>query len=113
MREVCTPAFGLSMRLAVRIGQSHRAGARGTAGFRAAAGTSFSTYRYGFCVQRDAEWGITMASMKTQYLRTLLGLAAMSGLLLSLAACNTTEGLGRDVSATGKAMSNTAEKAKP
>ena len=37
----------------------------------------------------------------------------MSGLLLSLAACNTTEGLGRDVSATGKAMSNTAEKAKP
>jgi predicted small secreted protein len=54
-----------------------------------------------------------MASMKTQYLRTLLGLAAMSGLLLSLAACNTTEGLGRDVSATGKAMSNTAEKAKP
>jgi predicted small secreted protein len=54
-----------------------------------------------------------MATVKTLNLRTVLGLTAMGSLLLSLAACNTTEGLGRDVSATGRAVSNTAEKAKP
>ncbi len=54
-----------------------------------------------------------MAATKISSLRTVLGIAAMGSLLLSLAACNTTQGLGRDVSATGKAISNTAEKTKP
>lgn len=33
--------------------------------------------------------------------------------LLTLAACNTTAGLGRDVSATGDAVTNSAEKHSP
>jgi predicted small secreted protein len=54
-----------------------------------------------------------MPSNTMSRLRTALGLVAMVGLLAGLAACNTTEGLGRDVSATGRAVSNTAEKARP
>ncbi|HEY0418096.1 MAG TPA: entericidin A/B family lipoprotein [Acetobacteraceae bacterium] len=46
-------------------------------------------------------------------LRGLFSLLAVFGMLLGLVACNTTEGLGRDVSATGRAVSGAAEKAKP
>jgi predicted small secreted protein len=46
-----------------------------------------------------------------------LGATAILIILLSaaavLSACHTAEGLGQDVSAAGKAISNAAEKAKP
>ncbi len=54
-----------------------------------------------------------MAATKISSLRTVLGIAAMGSLLLGLTACNATEGLGRDVSATGKAINAIAEKTKP
>jgi len=38
---------------------------------------------------------------------------AISALLLSLAACNTTAGLGRDIQSVGAATEDTAEAAKP
>jgi predicted small secreted protein len=47
-----------------------------------------------------------------RYLWGLLMLAFAGAGALSLAACNTVEGAGRDVSATGHAISNTAEKTK-
>ncbi|HEY2133181.1 MAG TPA: entericidin A/B family lipoprotein [Acetobacteraceae bacterium] len=36
----------------------------------------------------------------------------LAGAAASLSACNTTAGVGKDVSATGNAVTNTAEKAK-
>jgi len=44
---------------------------------------------------------------------TRLVSAALLATLCGLAACNTVEGVGRDVSATGRAVSNTAERATP
>ena len=43
--------------------------------------------------------------------RMLAVLLAMA--MLPLAACNTVEGVGKDVKATGQAIENTADKAKP
>jgi entericidin B len=43
---------------------------------------------------------------------TLATLLLLSGVAVALSACNTTAGVGKDVSATGNAVSNTAEKAK-
>ncbi len=40
-------------------------------------------------------------------------LAAATAALLSLAACNTVEGVGKDVKSTGKAIEHTADDAKP
>ena len=39
--------------------------------------------------------------------------AGLAALLILLSGCNTVEGVGRDVKATGQAVENTAEKAKP
>ncbi len=41
---------------------------------------------------------------------TVLGLLALAPVL---SACNTTAGAGQDLSATGRAITNTADKAKP
>jgi predicted small secreted protein len=40
-------------------------------------------------------------------------LLAMLGILTFCAGCNTVEGVGKDVKATGQAIENTADKAKP
>jgi predicted small secreted protein len=50
--------------------------------------------------------------MTLQRLSHKLGLFAVLGLVLGFAACNTIEGAGKDVSATGRAVSNTAEETK-
>lgn len=42
----------------------------------------------------------------------ILALALLLGASFSLAACNTVEGLGRDVQAAGSTLSGTAEKTK-
>jgi predicted small secreted protein len=39
-------------------------------------------------------------------------LFVLAGVAMGLNACNTTAGLGQDVSATGKAVTNSAEKVK-
>ena len=44
--------------------------------------------------------------------RALIVLLALSAVAPLLSACNTTEGLGKDTSAAGKAISNTAKDAK-
>jgi entericidin B len=42
----------------------------------------------------------------------LLGLLVLSGTTSLLGACNTTSGAGKDISATGHAITNSAEKNK-
>jgi predicted small secreted protein len=42
-------------------------------------------------------------------LRTAVAIASLAALI----ACNTTAGMGQDISATGSALSNSADKAKP
>lgn len=46
--------------------------------------------------------------MKAALLMALIGLS-----VLSLSACNTIEGVGKDVKATGQAVENAAKSAKP
>ena len=46
-------------------------------------------------------------------LRKITGLLTMVGIALACVACNTVEGVGKDVKATGQAIENTADKAKP
>jgi entericidin B len=41
-----------------------------------------------------------------------LALFVLAGALITLSACNTTAGVGQDVSAAGRAVSNSAEKVK-
>jgi len=41
------------------------------------------------------------------------GLLTMVGFAFACAGCNTIEGVGKDVKATGQAIENTADKAKP
>jgi predicted small secreted protein len=49
----------------------------------------------------------------TQYSRPLLGtLFFLSAVLLALPACNTVEGAGEDIQATGDAISDTADDTK-
>ena len=43
----------------------------------------------------------------------ITGLVTMIGVALALVGCNTVEGVGKDVKATGQAIENTADKAKP
>lgn len=50
--------------------------------------------------------------MTMRKLMYVLGAVAVLALGPVLSACNTTEGAGEDISAAGKAMSNTAEKTK-
>jgi len=45
-------------------------------------------------------------------MRKLLGIAAL-GCTLLVAACNTVEGMGRDVSSAGSTVANAANEAKP
>ena len=45
-------------------------------------------------------------------LKKLAALAVMTGFVLGLAACNTVEGAGKDVKATGTAIENAADKRK-
>ncbi len=42
----------------------------------------------------------------------LLAMFVLAGSMIALGGCNTTAGLGQDVSATGKAVTNSAEKVK-
>ena len=46
-------------------------------------------------------------------LKQLAALAALAGIVVALSACNTVEGAGKDVKATGQALENAADKAKP
>ena len=46
-------------------------------------------------------------------LRKLAALVAVAGSVAVLAACNTIEGAGKDVKATGQAIENAAAKSKP
>ena len=45
--------------------------------------------------------------------KKLAAILALAGLCLALAACNTIEGAGKDIKATGGAIEKAAEKAKP
>jgi entericidin B len=46
-------------------------------------------------------------------LKRIAALFALSGIALGLAACNTVEGAGKDVKATGAAIEKAADSAKP
>jgi predicted small secreted protein len=46
-------------------------------------------------------------------LKRIAALLALSGVALGLAACNTIEGAGKDVKATGSAIEKAADSAKP
>lgn len=41
--------------------------------------------------------------------RKIMALALVAGAMMSVAACNTVEGAGKDVSSAGKAVSNAAD----
>jgi len=45
-------------------------------------------------------------------LTRLLALAVLAGFVVSVTACNTVEGAGKDVKATGQAIENAADKRK-
>ncbi|MEP7063535.1 MAG: entericidin A/B family lipoprotein [Betaproteobacteria bacterium] len=46
-------------------------------------------------------------------LKKMMALFALAGLMAGLAACNTVEGVGKDVKATGGAVEKAADQAKP
>ncbi len=52
------------------------------------------------------------ASPRHRAARTILALSLLIGASAMLSACNTTAGVGKDVSATGNAVTNSAEKVK-
>lgn len=54
-----------------------------------------------------------MKSISHNIVRFALCLTVLGGMSLSLAACNTTEGAGKDIKATGSAIQHSAEDAKP
>ncbi len=51
-------------------------------------------------------------SLRSRAATVLLALSVLGGLGMTVTACNTTAGAGEDVSATGHAVTNTAEKVK-
>jgi predicted small secreted protein len=51
--------------------------------------------------------------MRKTLASALLSLFVLSGAAAILSACNTTEGAGKDMSAAGNALSNSAERNKP
>jgi predicted small secreted protein len=51
-------------------------------------------------------------SLRRGAARTILAMSLLVGASAMLSACNTTAGVGKDVSATGNAVTNTADKAK-
>jgi len=48
----------------------------------------------------------------SKLIRVTMGLALAAGLLLTVPACNTVEGVGEDTAAAGRGIDRTAEKAK-
>jgi len=46
-------------------------------------------------------------------MKKLAAFAAMAGIVVGISACNTVEGAGKDVKATGQAIENAADKSKP
>ena len=46
-------------------------------------------------------------------LKKIAGILALAGVALGLAACNTVEGVGKDVKATGTAIEKAADQSKP
>lgn len=54
----------------------------------------------------------TLASPRYRAARTIIALVLLAGTAVTLGACNTTAGVGQDVSATGHAVTSTADKAK-
>jgi entericidin B len=53
-----------------------------------------------------------MTKFREQMAKVALAGFLVAGLLTTLAACNTTAGVGQDVSATGRAVTNSADKVK-
>ncbi len=54
----------------------------------------------------------TLAALPSPRLRAALSATLIGAAMLGLAACNTTAGVGKDVSATGNAVTQSAEKVK-
>ena len=54
----------------------------------------------------------TVALMRRNLASAMLSAFVLAGAITMLGACNTTAGLGQDVSATGKAVTTGAEKVK-
>jgi predicted small secreted protein len=50
--------------------------------------------------------------LRKEIVIVVLNLVLLSGVIALLSACNTTVGVGQDVSATGRAVTNSAEKVK-
>jgi predicted small secreted protein len=64
---------------------------------------------------RSALWEVALrhtSSVWNRIARAGLALAVLSATAVSLGACNTTAGLGQDVSATGQAVTKGADKVK-
>lgn len=55
---------------------------------------------------------MTKFSWKQSAVRTVLTVSLLTGAAALLGACNTTAGVGQDVSATGHAVTNTADRVK-
>lgn len=51
-------------------------------------------------------------SLSQRFAKALAVVVLLSGTAVALSACNTTAGAGKDVSATGHAVTNSAEKVK-
>ena len=54
----------------------------------------------------------TRTKIRVNLARAALGLFVLASMAMTLSACNTTAGVGQDVSAAGRAVSNGAEKVK-
>ena len=54
----------------------------------------------------------TRTKIRANLARAALGLFVLASMAMTLSACNTTAGVGQDVSAAGRAVSNGAEKVK-
>jgi predicted small secreted protein len=52
------------------------------------------------------------APMRRNLVSAVLSVFVLAGAMTIVSGCNTTAGLGQDVSATGKAVTNSAEKVK-
>ncbi len=50
--------------------------------------------------------------MRRGFASALLAMFVLAGAAMTLSACNTTRGFGEDMSAAGKALTNSAEKTK-
>jgi predicted small secreted protein len=66
--------------------------------------------RAAFNTAKTSETG--EVQMRGSFTGIVLTLALLSGATIMLSGCNTTAGLGQDVSAAGHAVTNTADKVK-